>query len=336
MSEIQKVQLLILGSGCSGHTAAIYAARAGLNPVVLEGHEPGGQLSLTSVVENYPGFPEGIGGFDLIDNMKKQAMRFGATYVTEKAVEVALSSRPFHVTTDAESHFEAQSLIIATGARARLLGIPGEKENFGHGVSSCATCDGAFYRNKKVVVIGGGDTAMEDALFLTRFAAEVHLMHRRDSLRASKIMQKRIMENPKIHIHWNTEILEVLGENHKLTGLKIVFHPEGKPIEQIAKHGSVEKSGVTVSVFPCDGLFLAIGHIPNTEFLKGQLPVDEEGYLVPEILPDNCATCDVWSKVPGVFLAGDVVDSEFQQAITAAGMGCKAAMAAEAFLAEQE
>ncbi|NUM37115.1 MAG: thioredoxin-disulfide reductase [Candidatus Brocadiae bacterium] len=333
---MQKVQVLILGSGCSGHTAAIYAARAGLNPVVLEGNEPGGQLSLTSVVENYPGFPEGINGFELIENMKQQAIRFGATYITEKAMDANLSSRPFTVITDAQSQFEAQTLIIATGARARLLGIPGEKENFGHGVSSCATCDGAFYRNKKVVVIGGGDTAMEDALFLTRFASEVYLMHRRDSLRASKIMQKRVMENPKIHIHWNTEIMEVLGENHKVTGLKIVYHPEGKPLERIDKAGSVEKSGVTVSLFPCDGLFLAIGHIPNTEFLKGQLPVNEEGYLMPQIQEDGCATCDVWSKVPGVFLAGDVVDWEFQQAITAAGMGCKAAMAAEAFLAEQE
>ena len=334
--EVKNVQLLILGSGCAGHTAAIYAARADLNPVVLEGSEPGGQLSLTSSVENYPGFPDGIGGFDLIDNMKKQALRFGATYLMESAVEVDLSSRPFQVKTDADTQFQASALIVATGARAQTLGIPGEKQYFGHGVSTCATCDGAFYKEKVVVVVGGGDTAMEDALFLTRFAREVHLVHRRDAFRASRIMQKRAIEHPKIKVHWNSELLEIEGENNKVTGAKMIFHTEGKPSEKIARAGSLEKSGVVVSHFKCDGVFFAIGHIPNTDFLKKQLPSNPEGYILPKMRSETCSTCDVVSDIPGVFLAGDVLDFQFQQAIVAAGMGCKAAMEAEEFLDENE
>lgn len=336
MDNARYIELLILGSGCAGSTAAIYAARAGLQPVVLEGHEPGGQISLTSLVENYPGFPEGINGYDLIENMKKQAIHFGAEYLSATALSADLKQRPFQIPTDEGITFFAKAIIIATGARARLLGIPGEKELFGHGVSSCATCDGAFYKNKIVAVVGGGDTAMEDSLFLTRFASEVHILHRRDGFRASKIMQKRVTEHPKMRIHWNTEVMEVLGQNHKLHSLVLVTSPQGKPLEQIQKAGSVEKAGVTVENFVCDGLFLAIGHVPNVEFLHDQLPTNEEGYLIPKRFGEHaCATCDVWSDIPGVFLAGDVVDWQFQQAITAAGMGCKSAMAAEEFLAEQ-
>lgn len=333
MDNVRQVELIIVGSGCAGHTAAIYAARAGLKPVVLEGHEPGGQLSLTSHVENYPGFPQGINGYELIENMKQQAIRFGAEYITETAVSVNLQQRPFHITTDEGTIFSAQTVIIATGARARMLGIPGEKELFGHGISSCATCDGAFYKNKVVAVVGGGDTAMEDTLFLTRFASEVHVLHRRDKFRASKIMQQRVLEHQKVRVHWNTEVLEVMGQNHKLQGIRIVTHPQGKPLDRIQEVGSVEASGVTMTTLSCDGVFLAIGHIPNIEFLHGQLPLNEEGYIIPKKLQDHdCATCDVWSDIPGVFLAGDVVDWQFQQAVTAAGMGCKAAMAAEEFL----
>ena len=347
MDSVPKpVEVLILGSGCSGHTAALYAARANLQPVVLEGIEPGGQLSLTSVVENFPGFPDGVGGFELIDNMKKQATRFGTTYVTEQAVAVDLKAYPFRVVAhtgeegDAatEAHvYTAKALIIATGARARLLGVPGEKQYFAKGVHTCATCDGAFYKEKKVVVIGGGDTAMEDSLFLTRFARELHIMHRRSEFRASKIMQQRTLNHPKITAHWNTEILEIYGEKNRIKGLKLIAHPQGNPTEKLkAASGSLEKAGVIVSDFPCDGLFYALGHIPNTEFLKGQLPVNREGYLLTKREPNDCITCDVYTEVPGVFAAGDVVDYEFQQAITAAAMGCKAAMAAEEFLGEQQ
>lgn len=334
-------EVVILGSGCAGHTAAIYAARAGLKPIVLEGMEAGGQLSLTSVVENFPGFPNGVGGYELIDNMKKQAMHFGATYIQETAIEVDLSARPLSVTAregeeeDAELRvYNTRTLIIATGARARLLGVPGEQALFAHGVHTCATCDGAFYRDKKVAVVGGGDTAMEDSLFLTRFARELHLLHRRGELRASKIMQTRVLEHPKIKVHWNTEIVEIHGQG-KVQGARLVTHPQGNPYERLKQAGgNAEKAGVTLSDFACDGIFYALGHIPNTEFLRGQLPTNKEGYILPARDDNDCATCDVYTRVPGVFVAGDVVDYEFQQAITAAAMGCKAAMAAEEFLGE--
>lgn len=333
--DSKHVQLLILGSGCAGHTAAVYAARANLNPLVLEGHEPGGQLSLTSLVENFPGFPEGVGGFDLLDNMKKQAQRFGAAYEMDTATAVDLGNSPFRITTEMNAIITAQAIIIATGARARMSGAPGERQYFVHGVHTCATCDAAFYRNKKVAVIGGGDSALEDALFLTRFASEVHVIHRRSQLRASKIMQKRTMEHPKIKLQWNTEVLEMYGDGKKLKGCKLLSHPEGNPQDKVKKAGSVERAGVTVTDFPCDGIFLALGHIPNTEFLKGQLPTNAEGYILAQRSPDDCASCDVYTKIPGVFVAGDVADYEYQQAITAAGMGCKAAIAAEEFLAAQ-
>jgi thioredoxin reductase (NADPH) len=337
---VQEAEVVILGSGCAGHTAAIYAARANLKPIVLEGMEAGGQLSLTSVVENFPGFPEGVGGYELIANMKKQAMRFGASYIMETAVDVDLLGHPFRIAAkageeeDAETHvYTAKAIIVATGARARLLNVPGEKEYFARGVHTCATCDGAFYRDKKVVVVGGGDTAMEDSLFLTRFARELHIFHRRSELRASKIMQKRILEHPKIKVHWNTEILEAYGRDGKLQGVKTISHAEGNPAEKLkAADGNVAKAGITVANFACDGVFYALGHIPNTEFLHGQLATNKEGYIVPKREQGDCATCDVYTEIPGVFVAGDVADYEFQQAITAAGMGCKAAMAAEEFL----
>lgn len=323
-----EIKLLILGSGCAGHTAAIYGARANLEPVVLEGHEPGGQLSLTSLVENYPGFPEGINGYDLVENMKKQAIHFGAKYIMERVAHADFSSSPFSATSEEGNVFRARSVIIATGARARMLGVPGEKELFGHGgVSSCATCDGAFYREKKVIVIGGGDTAMEDALFLTRFAGEVHIVHRRDKLRASKIMQDRVLQHPKITVHWSTEILEMCAQQGKLNKVKIASHPEGKALERLA---GPEAKSVTLGAIECDGAFLAIGHIPNTEFLEGKLPLNDEGYILTT--RQHCITSDVYTDIPGVFAAGDVVDWEFQQAVTAAAMGCKAAMAAESFL----
>jgi thioredoxin reductase (NADPH) len=340
--ESRKVEVLILGSGCAGHTAAIYAARAHLQPVIIEGGEPGGQLALTSVVENYPGFPNGVGGFELVDNMKKQAMHFGASYVMESTREANLRVYPFQITTqpegDDETHvWEAGSLIIATGARARLLGVPGEKRYFAHGVHTCATCDGAFYKGKKIIVVGGGDTAMEDSLFLTRFAQEVHIFHRRNEFRASKIMQRRVLEHPKIKVHWNTEIQEIYGDGKRFQGAKTIFHPQGNPSDKIRQAGdSTDRAGVTQADFACDGLFYALGHVPNTEFLRGQLPTNKDGYILPLRSPEDCATCDVYTGIPGVFVAGDIVDYEFQQAITAAAMGCKAAIAAEEFLSAQQ
>ncbi|WP_372369240.1 thioredoxin-disulfide reductase [Candidatus Uabimicrobium sp. HlEnr_7] len=322
MSENTR-DVIIIGSGCAGHTAAIYAARANLNPLVFEGHEPGGQLSLTSSVENFPGFPDGINGYDLMDRMKSQASKFGAKYLMENVQQVDLEKRPFKITADSGEYY-AHSLIIASGARAKLLSIPGEQEFFGKTVSTCATCDGALYKDKVVVVVGGGDTAMEDATFLTRFAKEVHLIHRRDTLRASKIMQDRTLNNPKVTVHWNSALVEICGEGNYVSHVNVAKHPDGNP--------SSEKAGTTIEKLECNGVFIAIGHIPNIEFLYGKLATNNDGYIVPTTHEKNCATCDVETAIPGVFAAGDVVDWQFQQAITAAGMGCKAAMAAEEFL----
>ena len=330
------LDVVIIGSGCAGHTAAIYAARANLNPLVFEGHEPGGQLSLTSSVENYPGFPEGINGYELMDRMKKQASKFGAKYLMENIQQVELEERPFKIIADSGEYY-ARSLIIASGARAKLLNIPGEKEFFGKTVSTCATCDGALYRDKVVVVVGGGDTAMEDATFLTRFAKEVHLVHRRDTLRASKIMQERALNNPKITAHWNSAVTEICGEGNYVSHVKIAEHPQGNPAQKLQEHnGNADDAGVTICELKCDGVFIAIGHIPNIEFLHNKLATNEDGYIVPEKKDQNCGTCDVETAIPGVFAAGDVVDWQFQQAVTAAGMGCKAAMAAEEFLSHEE
>ncbi len=320
------VPVLIAGSGCAGHTAAIYAARADLKPLVLEGHEPGGQLSLTSDVENFPGFPEGIGGFDLIENMKKQAQRFGAQYEYGHIEKVEAGS-PHRCTLSDGKVITCDSLIVCSGARARRLEVPGEAELFGRGVSSCATCDGAFFRDRVIAVVGGGDSAMEEALFLTRFASKVMLLHRRDTFRASKIMRDRALQHPKIEVHWNTEVERVQGTPESgVQSLHVVVHPEGTPLHRL------DDPRLERRQLACDGLFLGIGHVPNTEFLRGVVELDEEGYIITQLGKTNGE--NVKTNVPGIFAAGDVVDKRYRQAITAAGMGCKAAMDAELYLAE--
>jgi len=308
MSEIRKV--VIIGSGCAGHTAALYAARANLKPLVVEGHEPGGQLSLTTLVENFPGFPEGILGPQLIENMRKQAERFGAEYRMAHLTSADLSQRPFllHL---GKHQVHAEALIIASGASARWLGLPNEQKLIGHGVSSCATCDGFFFSGKEIVVIGGGDSAMEEALFLTRFATKVTLIHRRDSFRASKIMLDRAKSNPKIQFLADTVVEDVYDHTkQEVTGLKLRNVKTGK-----------------VWDFPTSALFLVIGHDPNAKMFEGQLDTDEDGYLKTHNY--------VRTKVHGVFACGDVQDRRYRQAITAAGSGCMAAIEVEKFLEEQ-
>ena len=298
-------KVLVIGSGIAGLTAAIYTARANLSPLVLEGDEPGGQLSLTSEVENYPGFIEGINGFDLVQNMRQQAERFGARYEGGR-VEKIEPGAPHVVTLDDGRSIKANAVIIATGASARWPGLPRERDYIGHGVSTCATCDGAFYRGLKVAVIGGGDSALEEALFLTRFATEVHLIHRRDTLRASKIMQQRAFDEPKIKFHWNSAVEEILGEPEDgLKGLRL----------KDAATGALEELAV-------DGLFIAIGHVPNTQCVQGVLDLDDQGYLKESVV----------THVAGIFAAGDVRDHVYRQAVTAAGMGCQAALEAERWL----
>ncbi len=303
--------VVIIGSGCAGHTAALYTARANLKPLVLEGHEPGGQLSLTTLVENFPGFPDGIQGPELIENIRRQAGRFGAQYQLGHVSKVDLSSRPFAIHVGKEV-IHARSLIIASGASARWLGLPSEQALIGHGVSSCATCDGFFFSGKEIVVIGGGDSAMEEATFLTRFATRVTLIHRRDEFRASKIMLERAQHNEKIHFLTNTVVEDVLDVAQKeVTGLKL----------------RNLKTNET-SDFPTSAMFLGIGHIPNAKIFEGQLETDQDGYLV--------TTNNVFTKVSGVYACGDVQDRRYRQAITAAGTGCMAALEAERFLEEQE
>jgi thioredoxin reductase (NADPH) len=301
--------VVIIGSGCAGLTAAIYAGRANLNPLVVRGHEAGGQLTLTTLVENFPGFPKGVQGPELIELMQKQAEEFGAEFLEGNVTRVDLSKRPFILEMGKET-METQTLIVATGASARLLGLDSERELLGHGVSTCATCDGYFYRGKEVVVVGGGDTAAEDALFLTRYAKQVNVVHRRDELRASKIMQKRMLDNKVINPVWNTVVTEVLDtEKGEVTGVRLKNVKTGEE-----------------AVKECDGLFIAIGHSPNTELFKGQLELNDVGYLVTH---DGSRT-----NVPGVFAAGDCRDHVYRQAVTAAGTGCMAAIDAERFLAE--
>lgn len=304
--------VIIIGTGPAGYTAAIYAARANLNPLVIEGDEPGGQLMLTTEVENFPGFPDAILGPDLMEAMKKQAQRFGARFVYGQADSVDLSQRPFRIVVSDGTQYEADSLIISTGASAKMLDIPGEAELIGHGVSTCATCDGFFFTNKRIVVVGGGDSAMEEATFLTRYASEVTIVHRRDTLRASKVMQDRAHHNPKIQWVMNATPLEVIGGNNRVTGLKIRHNQNNE-----------------VQVLPAEGVFVSIGHRPNTEFLKGQLETTAIGYLVTN--PQTTET-----NVPGVFACGDVADSRYRQAITAAGTGCRAAIDAERWLESQK
>jgi thioredoxin reductase (NADPH) len=299
---------IIIGTGPSGLTAAIYLARANLNPLVIEGPEPGGQLTTTTEVENFPGFPEGIMGPELMANMRKQAERFGAQFKSGWVESVDASKRPFTITMEGGETLQAETLIISTGASAKYLGIPGEQESIGKGVSACATCDGFFFRGKKVIVVGGGDSAMEEANFLTRFATEVVLVHRREELRASKIMQDRARANPKITWALNRTPLEVLSNEMGVTGLKVRNNATGQE-----------------EIIETQGLFVAIGHKPNTEFLGGQIETDELGYI--KVKPGTTET-----NVPGIFACGDVQDHKYRQAITAAGSGCMAALDCEKFL----
>jgi thioredoxin reductase (NADPH) len=305
--------VIILGTGCAGLTAAIYTGRAQLKPLVLEGSQPGGQLTTTSEVENFPGFPEGIDGYAMMDNLRKQAARFGARFEHAKVDKIVVdgATKQLHA---AGAVYEAKTVIIATGARPRLLGIPGEKEMFGgKGVTTCATCDGAFYRDMEVVVVGGGDSACEEALFLTRFCSKVTLIHRRDTLRASQIMADRAVSHEKIQMAWNALPEEILADDKGFTRAIRVADRESGDTREIA----------------CKGAFIAIGHIPNTDFSEGLLSRDADGYIVPN------AGSQVKTSIEGLFAAGDCVDHVYRQAITAAGMGCQAAIEAERWLAEQ-
>ncbi len=302
--------VIIVGSGCAGNTAAVYAARANLKPLVLSGHEPGGQLSITTEVENFPGFPDGIMGPELVENMKKQAEKFGAEYLHSKVTAADLSKRPFRIQIDGEWH-ETETLIVASGASARWLGLPNEQKLIGHGVSSCATCDGFFYRGKKIMVIGGGDTAMEEANFLTRFGSEVVIVHRREEFRASKIMLDRARANPKIKFLLNTVVDDIYDVTKgEVTGVKLRNLVTGEVVDR-----------------EVDGFFVAIGHIPNTQPFVGQIDLDPDGYIVSQ--------GGARTNIEGVFHAGDVEDRIYRQAITAAGAGCKAAMECERFLEAQ-
>jgi thioredoxin reductase (NADPH) len=299
--------VIILGSGCAGNTAAIYAARANLSPLVVAGHEPGGQLSLTTLVENFPGFPEGIDGPTLVENIKKQAEHFGAEYMHGTVVAADLSKRPFRLKIDTEWH-EARTVIIASGASARWLNLPNEQKLIGHGVSSCATCDGFFYRGKKIMVVGGGDSAMEEANFLTRFGQEVTLVHRRDAFRSSKIMLERARSNPKINFLTNTVVEDIYDANQNIvTAVKL-------------RNLATEETWIR----DVDGFFVAIGHIPNTAPFVGQIELDPDGYIISK--------GGARTSVTGIFHAGDVHDRTYRQAVTAAGAGCMAAIEVERFL----
>jgi thioredoxin reductase (NADPH) len=303
-------ELIIIGSGPAGYTAALYASRANLKPILIEGHEPGGQLTTTTDVENFPGFPKGIMGPELMQNMKEQAARFGTEFVATMVSSVDLSKRPYKVVCENGQEYLAQTLIISTGASAKYLGLPNEKELIGKGVSACATCDGFFYRDKIVHVVGGGDTAMEEANFLTKFAKKVTVIHRRDELRASKPMQQRSFDNPKIDFVWDSEVTEIIANETGVTSIKLSNLKTGETSERAT-----------------DGLFMGIGHTPNTKFLAGQIKLDEHGFIITSGKhPDT--------NVPGVFACGDVQDSYYRQAISAAGSGCEAAIRAERFLEE--
>jgi thioredoxin reductase (NADPH) len=306
---------VILGSGCAGLTAALYTARAGLKPLVLEGHEPGGQLSITTLVENFPGWPDGIQGPDLIENMKKQAARFGAEYQMAHLVSVEAGAHPIRLQTST-GEILTRTLIVASGASARWLGLPSEQALIGHGVSSCATCDGFFFRDKEIAVVGGGDSAMEEAIFLTRFATRVTLLHRREAFRASKIMLERAMAHPRIVLRTNTVVEEVLGVDQKeVRGLRL----------RDVTSGARDELAVS-------GMFLGIGHEPNAKMFTGQIDLDPEGYIKTS---NNVFTTRNGDVVPGVYACGDVQDRRYRQAITAAGSGCMAALEAERYLEER-
>jgi thioredoxin reductase (NADPH) len=297
---------VILGSGCAGLTAAIYAARANLKPLLIDGRETGGQLSLTTDVENFPGFPEGILGPGLIENMRKQAERFGTEFLPGSAIAADLSRQPFGLKIEGGQEVRCRALVIASGASARMIGLESEKRLLGHGVSTCATCDGFFFKEKELIVAGGGDSAMEEGTFLTKFASRVTIVHRRDTLRASKIMQDRARKNPKIFFVWDTAVEEILGKD-KVEGVRLKNLKTGK-----------------VSDMKADGVFVAIGHVPNTGIFKGQIELDKAGYIITK---GGSRT-----TVPGVFAAGDCQDHVYRQAVTAAGSGCMAAIDAERFL----
>jgi len=313
MTNTTHAKVIIIGSGPAGYTAAIYAARAMLEPVLISGLQPGGQLTITTDVENYPGFAETIQGPWLMDQMKAQAEHVGTRIVSDIIISLDLKTRPFRLNGDSGDVYTCDTLIIATGAQARWLGLPSEEHFKGHGVSACATCDGFFYRGKDVAIIGGGNTAVEEALFLTNFASTVTLVHRRDSLRAEKMLQQRLFSHPKIKVVWDSSVDEVLGSDtpKSVTSIRL----------------KNEKSGSTTDL-AVDGMFVAIGHSPATELFKGQVEMDADGYI--RTAPDSTAT-----NIPGVFAAGDVKDRVFRQAVTAAGMGCMAALEAEKYLAHQ-
>ncbi len=306
------LDVVIIGSGPAGLTAALYTARADLKPLVLEGPEPGGQLTTTTDVENYPGYPEGVLGPKMMEDFRKQATRFGADCRWGTVTDIDFEKRPYKITIDEKTEVFARALIVSTGASAKWLGIESEQRLRGHGVSACATCDGAFFRNQHVVIIGGGDTAMEEAQFLTKFASKVTLLHRREELRASIIMQKRTLENPKVEVMWNSVLEEVLGE-------KVV---EGVTVKNV-------KTGDITKLDDVTGVFLAIGHKPNTDLFKGVLDMDETGYI--RTMPKS-----TYTNMPGIFASGDAQDKDYRQAVTAAGTGCMAAIDAERWLSDQE
>jgi thioredoxin reductase (NADPH) len=314
MTSTKHASVLILGSGPAGYTAAIYAARAMLKPVLIQGIQPGGQMTITTDVENYPGFADVIQGPWLMDQMKAQAEKVGTEIIMDQIAEVDLNRHPFRLVGDSGDTYTCDALIICTGAQARWLGLPSEEKFKGYGVSACATCDGFFYRGKDVIVVGGGNTAVEEAIFLTNFARKVTIVHRRDSFRAEKITQQRLFKNPKIEVKWNTVVEEVLGtDNPKaVTGARLRNIKTGEVFQR-----------------PVDGVFIAIGHVPATDLFKGQLSMKPSGYLITA--PESTAT-----SVPGVFAAGDVKDEVYRQAVTAAGMGCMAALEAERYLANLE
>ncbi len=314
MPETHKSKLLIIGSGPAGYTAAIYAARASLEPILVAGLEPGGQLTITTDVENYPGFAEVIQGPWLMEQMKEQAEKVGTKLFNDIIVDVDFTRRPFHCKGDSGDDYVADTVVIATGAKARWLGLPSEEKFMGFGVSACATCDGFFFRGKEVVVVGGGNTAVEEAIYLTNHATKVTLVHRRDELRAEKILQTRLFKNEKVEVVWNSVLDEVVGTED--------------PLGVTAARIRDVLTGETRDI-PVDGVFVAIGHSPATELFKGKVRMDDEGYIVTA--PDSTAT-----DIPGVFAAGDVKDKIFRQAVTAAGLGCMAALEAEKFLAEAE